>query len=252
MANFIWWSAIVIEAIVLLRGASTNLIKRYPLFFGYLACIFLTEITRLCVYSLAPTHYGAVYWYSELADIVASYAVIIEIFRKALRNSAGLARLAKNLLYVIFVVTASYSATDLLAGGFAFLPLATADLGRDLRCVEAALLLVILWLFARYRIPLGRNLGAIALGNAFWVGTSVINIALLSSPGKQFSVLLRQLLPVTYLIALAVWCLGLWTADPERAHVPMHRMDFGYAIVAMKTRTIFASATDRLIRAVKP
>jgi len=42
-----------------------------------------------------------------------------------------------------------------LHGGFASLSRAIADLGRDLRYVEAAILLVMLWLLMRYRIPLG-------------------------------------------------------------------------------------------------
>ena len=46
-ANFIWWTAIALEVVILLRSALTGLLKKYPLFFTYIACVLLTEIIGL-------------------------------------------------------------------------------------------------------------------------------------------------------------------------------------------------------------
>ena len=251
-ANFIWWSAIAIEAVVLLRVAHTKLLKKYPLFFCYLTCILATEIVRLYVHSLTPIYYAPVYWCTELLDAVASYAIIVEIFRTALRNNPGVARLARNMLLMIFVIAVSYAATDLSAGGFISLPRATADLGRDLRYVEGMLLLTMMWLFVRYRIRLGRSLTGITVGYALWVGVNVMDMAFLSSAGHEASMFIRQLLPVTYLLALAIWCVTLWSAAPEPMPVATNEIENRYAIVAVRTRAIFASTSDRLIRVIKP
>jgi len=148
--NFIWWCAIALEAALLWRGATSQLLKKYPLVYAYIGCVLLIEILRFCCYRFAPNSYPSFYWNSELVTIVASYAVIFEIFRQGLRHNPGVARLAQKLLLVVFVIALTYAASDLLHGGFASVPRATADLGRYLRYIEGGLLFVMLWLFGRY------------------------------------------------------------------------------------------------------
>src|SRR5260370_17439965 len=127
----------------------------------------MIEVLRFCSHNLTPKFYPAFYWHSELVTVVASYAVIFEIFRQALRHNPGVGSLAQKLLLVVFVIALTYAASDLLHGGFASVPRATADLGRYLRYVEGALLFVMLWLFGRYRIFFGRNLLAFTIRYSF-------------------------------------------------------------------------------------
>ena len=250
--NLIWWSAIALETVVFFRGLKAALLRKYPLFYAYIICVFLIELLRFSCHEFAPNFYQAFYWHSELATIVTSYAVIFEILRGSLRHNPAVIRLARTLVLSVFVLTGTYVASDMLHGGFESLPGVTAELGRDLRYVEGALLLVMLWLFGRYRISFGRNLLGLAIGYSLLVGLDVINLALLFLPGNEFSIGLRKSLPITYLITLSIWCASLWSSQPEPLPPPESAIDRDYALLAAKTRAALAQLSTRLGRTLRP
>jgi hypothetical protein len=125
-------------------------------------------------------------------------------------------------------------------------------LGRDLRYVEAGVLLVMLWLFVRYRILLGRNLLGLIIGYSFWVGLNVVNLAFWFLPGNGFSILLRGLLPATYLITLSIWCVTLWSAQPEPVQPSETKIEQDYELLAAKTQAILARTFTRVARIMRP
>jgi hypothetical protein len=243
--NLIWLSGIALETIVLFRGLRAALLKKYPLFYAYIGCVLLIEVLRVWCYKASPNFYPVFYWNTELVTIVASYTVIFEIFRQALRHNPGVARVAQKLLLVVFVFALTYAASDLVNGGFASVARATADLGRYLLYVKGALLLVMLWLFGRYRISFGRNLLGLTAGYSLVVGLDVINLALLSFPGHELSIGMRKLLPITYLITLAIWCVSLWSVQPDPVQPAESAIDRDYGVLAAKTMAAFAHLSAR-------
>src|SRR5260370_24319230 len=112
LANFIWFSAIALEALILLRGSTTGLLKKYPLFYSYIGCVLLKEIIGLITNEFAPKLYEPLYWPTELATILASYAAIIEVFRRATRHKPCIRRLRQNSLHTLFGLTLFYLASD--------------------------------------------------------------------------------------------------------------------------------------------
>jgi len=250
--NLIWWCAIALEAVLFLRAASTGLLGKYPLFYFYVGCVLATDLLRFCCFNFAPNYYPNFYWDTELFTIVASYAVILEIFRKSLKHNPGVARLAHTLLLIIFVLAFSYASADLLGGGLTALPRATAELGRDLRYLEAGQLLAMLWLFGRYRISVGRNLMGLIAGYSSWVGLNVINLAFLFLSGHESSIVLRKILPVTFVIALSIWCVTLWVAQSEPVRPMENDLERDYSLIAAKTRSILVRTTDRVVKLVQP
>ena len=251
--HFIWWAAIALEAVILLRALHNHLVTKYTLFYSYIGAVLVADILRLCCDQFAPTLYPTLYWQTELITIIASYAVMLEIFRQSVRHNPGAARLTRNLLAIVFCLTLTYAFLNLLQDRFtSSLPRATADLGRYFRYVEGALLLGMLWLFARYRISFGRNLLGLTAGNAFWVGLNVLNLALWSLPGAGVSLLLRRLLPASYLVTLGIWCATLWSAQPDPVQPAENEIERDYEVLAAKTRAILARTSNRLVRAMKP
>jgi len=250
--NLIWWSAIALETAVLCRGAKAALLRKYPFFYAYVASVLLIDLLRFSCYEFASNFYQAFYWHSELVTIVTSYAIVFEIFRGSLRHNPAVAGLAQTLLLVVFVLTGTYVASDLLHGGFVSLSRVTAELGRDLRYVEGALLLVMLWLFGRYRISFGRNLLGLAIGYSLLVGLDVINLAFLFLPGNEFSIGLRKSLPITYLITLSIWCASLWSSQPEPLPPAERAIDRDYALLGAKTRAALAHLSTRAGRTLWP
>src|ERR1700741_3206071 len=102
--NLIWWAGTSLLVIILIRGVQVGLVKKYPLFYGYIICVFMKDILDLLTYHFAPNFYRPVYWPTELATIVASYAVIVEIFRGALRHNSGIARKSQKILLSLFAL----------------------------------------------------------------------------------------------------------------------------------------------------
>jgi hypothetical protein len=163
-----------------------------------------------------------------------------------------MARVARKLLLVAFVIALTYSASDLLHGGLASMARATADLGRYLLYVKGVLLAVMLWFFGRYRISFGRNLLGLTTGYALAVGLDVVNLALLSFPGHESSIGLRRLLPITYLVALIIWCASLWSVQPDPAPPEESAIDRDYGLLVDKTMTVFAHLSKRGGRTFRP
>lgn len=250
--NLIWWIAIALETAIIYRGLKAGLLKKYALFYAYLGCVLLADLLRFGCLQLAPDFYPAFYWDTRLVTNAASYGVILEIFRQALRYNPGVARLAQKLLIVVLVLALSYAASDLLHGRFHSLPRATADIGRYLLYIEGALLLVMLWLFGRYRISFGRNLMGLMIGYFFLVGLDVINFAFLALPGHESSIGLRKLLPMRYIVTLVVWCASLWSSQPDSVRRAESVIDRDYGLLAAKTEAAFSHLSARIGRAFRP
>lgn len=250
--QIIWWIGTALVALVLIRGALAGNLRRYPLFYFYISCVLVKEVVGLLSYRLAPTLYRPLYWSTELATIVASYAVIVEIFRQSLRHNPGIARKGLKLLLAACALTVSYAATDLLNGRFANATRAIAEVGRDLRYIEGALLLLLLWLFVRYRILLGPNLLGLIIGYSFWVGINVINLALVFLQDNEFSAFARRLEPITYVATLTIWCVALWSSRPEPVQPTDDAIERDYDLLAAKTRSVLARTSDRLVRVMRP
>jgi len=254
MSDVIWWSAIVLGATLLLRGTKTKLIRSYPLFYGYIGCVLAIDLLRFACYRLDADFYRRFYWYTECLGILASYAVILEIYKRSLKFRPGAARLAQTLLLSALFVTVAAVAANAYASGFRSWPRAVADLGCYLRYVEGGLLVVVLFLLGIYRIFLGRNLRGLLTGYGFMVGMDVMNLALLFHDRNELSLLslmLRRLLPVTWVIALIIWCVALWSPKPGPSQPVENEIERNYQVLAAKTRAILTRVTTRLVRAIR-
>ena len=129
---------------------------------------------------------------------------------------------------------------------------ATAELGRDLRYVQGALLILMLALFGYYRIPAGRNLKGLIFGYGLFIATTITNIAIRSQPGNELSLLMRKLQPAIDLVTLTIWSVALWSHQPEPQPDPRVRIERDYQVLAGQTRMMLARAFAYLGRAIRP
>lgn len=168
------------------------------------------------------------------------------------RHKPGIHRLSQSALLTVFPVTVVYTTSSFMIGKFSSASRAVAALSCDLRCVEAGVLLLMLWLLLRYRIPLGRNLLGLLIGYSFWVGIDVVNQAFWFVPGNEFSDLPRGLLPTTYLSTLGVWCVTLWPAYPEPTQLAETKIERDYELLAVKIQAVLARTSNCLVRIMRP
>jgi hypothetical protein len=122
-----------------------------------------------------------------------------------------------------------------------------ADLARDLRIAEAIALLTIVFLTGYYRIEIGKNMKGMILGFGVYVGTSIIMLTLRLFIGIRFSPIWKITEPSSYVAALIIWAVALWSYAPVPV-VPAPPPDTDYRGLAGRTRRALGSIEEHLDR----
>lgn len=238
------------EAFLLVRCARGRFYREYPGFFFYITVVLLASVLRYSVRQ-NPSTYALVYWYSQIASLVAGYVVIVEIYRRALKEYPGAARMAQTLLMAILVLVVSKAVFSSAGSTGWSIARTCEELERDLRAVQATVLIAILGLLSYYRIPLGRNLKGILLGFGIFVGVSVAILTLRSSFGDGLQLVYRYLPPLTYFAVLIIWCSALWSYDANPVPKTKPGLEHDYQSLALGTRRLLVHARAHLTRAVR-
>jgi len=250
-STILWLISLALESALLLRALRGDLLKQYRLFYLYLSCVFLRDLSLLPIYYFWPNFYSVAYWYSQLFHVVVGCGVVWEVYKLALARYPGAARMARNVLLFIFIFSISrilvkaWNSANWIPGK------TTLEQERDLRIVQMALLIGLLALFAYYAIPLGRNLKGIIYGFSVFLGTSVIDLTLRDYLGDSFQQLWQYIQPLAYILVLAIWCGTVWSyaSIPEPEMEPSLETD--YQSLADATRQQLSSARTYLSRTMK-
>jgi len=217
--RLLWLSGIFLELLLLVRSLRTTLLTKYPVFYFYVLFVLFQSIARFWVFQRYPQRYMESYWYTEFFGVIVGSGVLFEIYRKGLAPYPGTARLARNVLALVFAVAVGKALAASLRGPLWWPARTTAELERNLRAVQAFAVLGLVILLVAYSIPLGRNLRGILLGYALFIATSLANLAALASPGNEFQRVWSYSQQLFYLLVLCIWTVSLW-ASSQQAEVP--------------------------------
>lgn len=248
----IWIAGLLLMTVVLGRACIANSVFKYPLFYGYLIFVLFTSAYLLLVYLMWPDEYGRLYWYIEFPGAVLGGAVVWEIYRKALGRFPGAARMARNALLFVFVLVISKTLTQLSARNVGWAWSDLVELERDLRGVQAALLIGLIAVMTLYRIPLGRNLWGMMLGYGMLISANVVTLTLRAFLGERFQQAWQYIQPLSFLSALAIWCAALWSyksVAPMMTHTKIEQ-DY-HALVEATTKGLLEARTQ-LRKAFRP
>jgi hypothetical protein len=248
----IWWAGVFLEVLILVRGTRAALFSKYPGFYFYLASVAVVELSRLIAFRQFPNVYPLVYWNTQFVSLVVGCVVIFEVYRTGLKEFPGTARMARNLLALVFAFVFS-KAVLTAADGTSWLAALTAmKLERDLRLVQAGALLALVVAFAVYKIPLSTNLKGILLGYGLFVSMSVVQLTVMVRSGVVFQGIWKNLRPIGYLLMLCLWVVALWSYQeaPRPAHTIT--LDEDYKMLVASTRKRFQKTRLALGKAVRP
>lgn len=215
LTQIIWWGAVSLELTLLLRGLQGRLFFRFPAFYFYISFVFAKDLLLFYLYRRAPQQYALTYWICQFVALILGCVVLFEIYRIALRSYPGTARVARNLLFLIFALTFAKVLVNHSLGATT-----TAELERNLRVVQAFGVLAIICVMLAYSIPSGRHLKGILAGYALFVANSIIQLSVLSYLGPSFHRMFVYLLPFSYLVVLCIWVAALWSSASESVHSP--------------------------------
>jgi hypothetical protein len=230
-----WWAGLLLELVIMIRSLWTRMFMKYPIFYGYIVCVFVVS-AGLYVGSLYnPGFYARWYWPTQLVTLAIGYGVIVDVLQKALVAYPGAERGARTVGFAIFIVVFFW-----IAALFAWDPQwslgrAVSRLERDLRLVETLFLATTIVAVRYYGIGLGRNLKGITAGMGLYVGASLIALALFTFFGHPLDFTWQMLQSGAFVFAAAIWTFALWSYAPNPT-IPPDDTSGGYSALAEQTR----------------
>ena len=244
--QILWWIGNALEALILARSIKGRFSQKYPAFYLYLGTVLLLELLRFSFYTFQPQFHRAFYWYTEYLSATIGYAVILEIYKHALSNSPGVARIARTFLWGVLGAVFLKVTWKAVSGPVWSSATTSAELERDLRTVQALLLAGVIALLAYYVVPAGRNLIGIIFGYSAYIYASVVCLAFGSLPGYGLKPGWRLVQPIAYLAALVIWGATLWSYSPNPAPETDSKIDRDYKLIVERTRKAISKARSFL------
>lgn len=233
--NIAWMATIILEVVLLFRGWKSGHLSKFPIFFFYISLVFLQSVLLYVTAHFYSARYSDAYWTFELVDVFVGCAVVVEIYRIGLAEYAGVRKMARNSLLFVFSLTFGRVVLTAQEGLSNWSTMMTIQLERDMRFVQIGALLTLLLLLSLYAVPIGRNLCGILLGYGTFLGTNILNLALMRRFGNHVQSFAAHLQSWSYVFVLIVWTVYLWSYAPRRWKASSPRV-LSYAELYAKTR----------------
>jgi hypothetical protein len=226
----------------------TGLAFRYPVFHTYLLFVAVQSAIRYVAYHwYSNTVYSRVYWTTEVLAFAFGCLVVFEIYRIALADYPGTAKIARRILFLLFLLATAKALTVLRADPHQLADTTPLKVEYVLRTVQAFSLAALVTAFAFYSIPFGRNLRGILLGYGVFIGGRVICLAFVSEAGKGFWYYAYS---ASYIMAVSLWAVYLWSSQPVPAKQrPPSNSE--YDMIAAATQRRLRTARGFLRKAVR-
>ena len=132
------WGSCVLSV----RAFVSGWFGRYPLFFVYVAGVFVQDVFFLAVYLFRFRYYTPFYWYAEFFSLAVGCAVSWEIFRLVLGRYPGAGRMARNVLLLALIMVITKDLANAWSGNASW-PSTAIEVERNLRAIQAVSLIVL-------------------------------------------------------------------------------------------------------------
>lgn len=232
----IWWLGISLDCFLILRGLVGGWAKHYRIFYFYISFVFCQEMLRILADHWSPAAYLYTYWITEFVGALLGCGIVFEIYKAGLGLYPGTARMARNILALVFVLAFTKAFVD-ASNDPRWLPAAsTMELERNVRIVQFLAIAALVALFCFYRVPFGRNLRGMVLGYGFYVTASIPQLTFAASEGGRFLAFWKYLAPISYDIALLLLAVHLWSYEAQPTPARRVLLEQHYQQIAAATR----------------
>jgi hypothetical protein len=247
----IWYSCNLLIVLLIYRGLRRKLFVMYPYFFSYIALIACSESIRIYLWIAASSQsYKVGYWITEFLGAIGGFAVTWEVYAQIMAPYRGLRRMTKAVLSLLLVLVVAKAVVELGDSPLRSLGPTTVELERNLRALQALLLLAVVGLVVHYAVPMGRNIRSILMGYGFYIGCHVIALSFRSQFGNSIEVWRDLMQRLAYLTALIVWCVGVWSYAPNP--VPNNLIESDYDRISAQTSRAFGRLREHVTQSWRP
>jgi hypothetical protein len=246
LSLLLWLAGMLFEFLLLVRAFQTKTFTKYIYFYSYILCVFCVSAGLYIGRAVSPDFYDTWYWPTQFATLALGCGVVLEIVRQALAAYPGAERIARLASCAVFVTTFCY-AEWYAARRAEWSPFATTVLlERDLRVIEALVMVTVLAIVFYYRIELGRNVTGMIVGFGFYVGMSLAVLAVRSFVGPRFNATWEIVQSASFVLGAAVWTVALWSYSPNPKPPTTRRNDAGYEALVHGTRAQLEAVRSNL------
>jgi hypothetical protein len=247
LSQTIWWVSIALEILLLGRGLQAKLVSRYPAFYGYVVFVLFQDLARFLALQRSLHVYKYTYWTTEFLCVGIGCVIVFEVYRVGLSSYPGTARMARNVLALVFALTLAKVIANAW-GNPGWWNVVSTQMERDLRTVQAVAIFGLLSLFLLYAIPFGKNLLGILVGYGLFVAERVITLIFFAGRRDFWA----YAYSASYLLALGIWLTHLWAYSENPATQPAAgRLEIDYQRLAAATRRRLQTARGQLAKAVR-
>lgn len=252
LSLLVWRFGLILELVILIRAVANRALAKFPYFYAYIFCVFCVSAALSIPYISSTGSYYKWYWPTQFATLVAGCGVILDIVRHTFAFYPGAERVARLASLGVFGATFCYVGLRVAFRPHVVLPIAvTVELERDLRVIQALLLVTVLTIISYYRIEIGRNVTGLIVGFGTYVGASLIVLALRAFLGPRFNSVWTLAQSGSYLFALTVWTVALWSYVAQPVPTNRLRMQGDYDALAGATREVLQSLRSYLRRTAR-
>ena len=252
LTQILWWTSNALIALLLVRAVRGKFFTKYLIFFLYLGHVLLFDLLRFYFYVFIPEAFRDFYWNTQFISLAVGYCVIWEIYRQVLAGYKGTARIAGLAVSTIFVVVMARVLSNMLSGPVWTTAETVGELERNLRTIQAFLIMAVLGLVAYYGTPIGRNLRGIILGYGWFIATSVVHLTLRDHIGDQFQQLWQYIQSTAYFVSLLIWTATLWSYQPNPKPEREIEIEHDYDLFSRRTAHAIKSARAYIVRTIRP
>jgi hypothetical protein len=224
------------------------LLRRYPLFYGYISFVVAQEALRFFAQSWSQKAYWFAFWTLEYLAVAAGCAVVFEIYTIALESYPGAARITRNVLTFVFAMAFARGLANGVNIHQVWSEEAALGFERIVRSVQGIAITALVVLFLAYGIPFGKNLRGILLGYALFIAERVICLTFVRTQGHDFWFYAYS---ASYIAVLTAWLAHLWSYHPVPEAQSRGHLERDYQIVAAATQRRFRETAGFLRRAVR-
>lgn len=250
LSQSIWWASVTLEILLLARAFRGKLASTYPVFYGYVGFVAFQDVFCFLVYRWDPKFYAYAYWTTEFLCLLIGCGIVFEVYRNGLASYPGTARMARNLLVILFVLAAIMGLRAAADNPQWWLAATTLELERTLRIVQAVCLAALVALFLFYSIPFGKNLRGILLGYGFFIGLRVISLSFVIEGAGTVRHFWGYAYSATYFVSICVWCAHLWSYQHSPVPTTTIQLEQNYQAVAAATQRRFHDVRTYVAKAV--
>jgi hypothetical protein len=250
LSQSIWSVSIALEVFLLARGLQQKLIRKFPVFYGYIVYVLIQEFVSLGIHYRYPRVYRYTYWLTEFVDVLIGCGVVFEIYRIGLAAYPGTARMARRLLAILFAIASVRALVEAAQDPGWWLQATAVDIEAALRAVQGLAIVSLVAVFLFYSIPFGTNLRGILLGYGLFVCWSVVCLTYAADAIDRANSVWAYTSSTSYLVALALWCGHLWSYQANPLPKRAIHLEQDYQRVAAATQRRLQDARSYVARAV--